>query len=81
MGGPGLPPPSELLPLLLLLLRLSLVSAVLRVRRLRVGDRAVGQGVRGAAPPLTHLPGAPAEELAEAEEAEAGESPARGAER
>lgn len=51
MGGPGLPPPSELLPLLLLLLRLSLVSAVLRVRRLQVGDRAMGQGVRGLPPP------------------------------
>lgn len=85
MGGSGFPPPSELLPLLPLLLRLSLVSTVLWLRRLRVGDKIWGRGCWGAAPPpspLTHLPGADAEELEEAEEAEAaGESPAEGAQR
>lgn len=51
MGGPGFPPPSELLPLLLLLLRLSLVSTVLWLRRLRVGDKIWGRGCWGLPPP------------------------------
>lgn len=51
MGGSGIPPPSELLPLLPLLLRLSLVSTVLWLRRLRVGDKIWGRGCWGAAPP------------------------------
>lgn len=56
MGGSGFPPPSELLPLLPLLLRLSLVSTVLWLRRLRVGDKIWGRGSWGLPPPLTPHP-------------------------
>ena len=39
----SLPPAAELLPFLMLVLQLSLLSAVLRAKRLRVGDRCTAQ--------------------------------------
>ena len=38
MGHSNIPSPAQLLPLLMLVLQLSLVSAILRAKRLRVGD-------------------------------------------
>lgn len=51
MGHSNVPTPAELLPFLMLVLQLSLVSAILRAKRLRVGDRCTalhrGIGWRG----------------------------------
>ena len=51
MGHSNVPTPAELLPFLMLVLQLSLVSAILRAKRLRVGDRCTalhrGVGWRG----------------------------------
>ena len=53
MGHSNVPTPAELLPFLMLVLQLGLVSAILRAKRLRVGDRCTalhrGVGWRGMA--------------------------------